>query len=104
MIVELVLDSSSSSSAGASRSIVGNRCDVFDPSDSETGSCQHSDCCLRSGSGSSCLVSAGCPDSNMECGYSSVFGDSCCSGCRLHCSVRRALKSVCFHMLASGTT
>src|SRR5208282_4273768 len=85
---EGVLDSSSSSSAWSSGSIMRNRCDVLDSSDSESGSSQHSDCCLRSRSRCSCLVSARCSDSYVERGYSSVLGNPCGCSCSLHGCIR----------------
>src|SRR5208282_5549149 len=83
-----VLDSSSSSSAWSSSSIMRNGCDVLDSSDSESGSSQHSDCSLRSRSRCPCLVSAWCSDSYVERGYSSVLCNPCGCSCSLHGCVR----------------
>ena len=98
------LDSSSSSSAWSSGSIMRNGCDVLDSADSESGSSQHSNCCLCSRSWCPCLVSTRRADSDVERSYSPVLCNSCGCGCSLHGCVRGALKSISFNVLATSTS
>ena len=95
------LDSSTSSTARPSSSIVWNRCHVFYSADSEPVAGEHPDSCLRSGTRGSSAVSSGSSYSNMERSNSLVFRGL--GGCRrgLHRGVWCSLESVRFYVLTS---
>jgi hypothetical protein len=81
------LDTSSSAAARSARSVMWNGCDILDPADPETSSCQHSNRGLRTWAGSSRSMSAWRSHSNVKSCDASVLRRSCsCTG-RLHRSI-----------------
>jgi hypothetical protein len=98
------LDTSSSSAAGSSRSVVWNGCDVFNPADPETCSRQHSNCGLRAWTGCSSSMSARGSHSDVKSSDTSILRCPCSRSRRLHCCVWGALQSVCLNVLPTGTS
>jgi len=100
----LDLHASSSASARTTCPVVRNGSDILNPTYPETCSGQHAYGCLRAWAGRSRPVAARRSHSNVESTDPSVLRGPRGSRRRLHRRVRRALKSVSFHMLTARTS
>jgi hypothetical protein len=81
-----------------------NGCDIFDPTDPETCSRQHSNRGLSTRTGRSGSMSARRPYSNVKSCDASVLCRPCRCTSRLHRRIWRTLKSICFDVLSTGAS
>ena len=98
------LDASSSSAARSPCPVMRNGCDIFDPTDPETRSRQHSNRGLSARTGCSGSMSTRCPYSNVKSCDASVLRRPCRCTSRLHRRIWRTLKSICLNVLPAGAS
>jgi hypothetical protein len=97
------LDTSAAATTRSTSPVVGNRCNILDPTNSEPMTSQHSDRCLGTWTRCPSAMTSRCSNTNMERGYSLVFRNLCGGRSCLHRRVRGPLQSISLHMLTPCT-